>query len=190
MTTRAVLLDKDGTLIENVPMNVDPTRIRLSDGAADALRRLAEAGCRIAVVSNQSGVAFGHFSEDALHGVEQRLRELLAECGATLDGFFYCPHHPDGTVAEYRRACECRKPRSALVERAMRTLGVTPADTWLVGDILDDIEAAHRAGARAILFDSGGETEWQLSPVRMPDYVVAWLDEIADIILADAGVVV
>jgi D-glycero-D-manno-heptose 1,7-bisphosphate phosphatase len=72
----------------------------------------------------------------------------------------------------------------------MQTLGVTPADTWLVGDILDDIEAGHRAGARTILFDSGGETEWQLSPVRMPDYVVTWFDEIADLILADAGAVV
>jgi D-glycero-D-manno-heptose 1,7-bisphosphate phosphatase len=187
MTTRAVLFDKDGTLIENVPMNVDPALVRLTAGAPDALRRLGYAGFRIGVVSNQSGVAFGRFAEDALVGVERRLRELFADLDVSLDAFYYCPHHPDATVSRFRQVCDCRKPASGLIERALRDLGADPADTWVVGDILDDIEAANRARCRNILFDSGGETEWVFSPRRIPEYVATEFDEVADIILEHVG---
>ena len=96
---RAVFLDKDGTLIEDVPYNVDPDRIRLAPGADAGLPLLHRASYRLAVVSNQSGVARGYFDEAALAGVERRLRELLRDVGVPLAGFYYCPHFPGGSVA-------------------------------------------------------------------------------------------
>ena len=146
-----VLLDKDGTLIEDLPYNVDPARIALAPGAAEGLPLLEAAGCCIAVVSNQAGVARGMFAESALEGVEQRLRELLADIGVTLHGFHYCPHDAAGSVARYRVACECRKPAPGLIERAARALGAEPESAWVVGDILDDVEAGRRAGCRTVL---------------------------------------
>jgi histidinol-phosphate phosphatase family protein len=184
--TGVILLDKDGTLVENVPMNVDPSRIRLMDGAAPALSRLANAGYRIAIVSNQAGVALGHFPERALIAVEARLRELMADCGVPFGGFFYCPHHPNGVVAQYRCVCPCRKPAPGLLVRAMHALSATPLNCWMIGDILDDVEAAHRAGCRGILFDSGGETEWLESPLRVPDFATRALEDAADYILSRA----
>src|SRR5581483_4877145 len=108
----AVFLDKDGTLVDDVPYNVDPERIRLTDGALDGLRRLHAADYLLIVVSNQSGVARGYFEEAALGAVEARLRELLGAAGVPLAGFYYCPHHPDGAVERYAVACACRKPAS------------------------------------------------------------------------------
>jgi histidinol-phosphate phosphatase family protein len=182
-----VFIDKDGTLVENVPYNVDPALVRLSRGAERAIPRLVKAGCRLVVVSNQPGVALGRFPESALVGVRKRLAQLLAPLGAELAGFYYCPHHPKGTVAEYAIRCNCRKPAPGLIERAARELGVSAKGAWLVGDILDDVEAGSRAGCTTILLDNGNETEWTLTPQRRPDYIVRDLDEAADFIVS-AGV--
>jgi len=183
MTSRAVFLDKDGTLVENVAMNVDPARIRLTSGAGEALRRLRDAGFRFVVVSNQAGVARGLFPERALLAVGTRLAELLRENGVQLEGFFYCPHDPAGEVERYRVACDCRKPAPGLLHRAATALDVDLAASWMVGDILDDVEAGHRAGCRSILLDTGGETEWVRSPAREPHLVAASFTEVADHIL-------
>jgi histidinol-phosphate phosphatase family protein len=180
-----VFLDKDGTLVEDVPMNVDPDRIRLRAGADVALRRLHDAGYRFAVVSNQVGVALGVFPERALEAVQRRLRLLLQEAGVSLDGFFYCPHHPAATVAEYRVACTCRKPAPGLVLAAAQALDADPSQCWMVGDILDDVEAGHRAGCRTVLFDAGGETEWIRTPARTPEFVAHAFNDVADCILAE-----
>lgn len=179
-----VLIDKDGTLVENVPYNVDPALIRLAPGAERAVSRLAAAGFRLAVVSNQAGVALGRFPESALRRVGARLEELLAGLGAELAGFYYCPHHPEGVVPEYTVRCECRKPAPGLIERAAREAGVAARDAWMVGDILDDVEAGSRAGCTTILLDNGNETEWILTPRRRPDYIVRDLDEAADFIIS------
>jgi D-glycero-D-manno-heptose 1,7-bisphosphate phosphatase len=183
---RAVFLDKDGTLIEDVPYNVDPARIRLLPGAVAGLRALHRAGFLLIVVSNQSGVARGYFPEAALAAVEERLRALLAAVGVPLAGFYYCPHHPDGVVPEYAVSCLCRKPSHGLLVRAGREHDIDPAASWFVGDILDDIEAGHRAGCRTVLVDNGGETLWELSPDRTPDFVAHDLAEAARIIAEDA----
>ncbi|HET7621607.1 MAG TPA: HAD-IIIA family hydrolase [Gemmatimonadaceae bacterium] len=182
-----VFIDKDGTLVENVPYNVDPALVRLSRGAEHAIPRLVKAGLRLVVVSNQPGVALGRFPESALVAVRERLAQLLAPLGAELAGFYYCPHHPRGSVAEYAIRCNCRKPAPGLIERAARELGVSAKGAWLVGDILDDVEAGSRAGCSTILLDNGNETEWVLTPQRRPDYIVRDLDEAADFIVS-AGV--
>ncbi|HSH21275.1 MAG TPA: HAD family hydrolase [Candidatus Caenarcaniphilales bacterium] len=184
MTERAVFLDKDGTLVRDLPYNVDPARIELVPGALAALATLQAAGYRLAVVTNQSGVARGFFDESALGAVEERLRQLLAEGGVVLDAFLHCPHHPDGTVADFAVECGCRKPRPGLVRRAAGILGVEPAASWFVGDILNDVEAGSRAGCRTVLVDVGSETEWQDGPHRRPDVVVPDLPAAARAILA------
>ena len=184
MRRPAVFLDKDGTLVEDVPYNVDSARIRLGRGAADGLHVLHAAGYRLVVVSNQSGVARGYFPESALAAVGRRLRELLAAAGVPLAGFYYCPHHPRGRVPEYAVACDCRKPAPGLFLRAARELGLNLRRSWMVGDILDDVEAGHAAGCRALLLDNGHETEWLSGPGRTPDAVAGDLAEAARIILA------
>ncbi len=156
----AVLLDKDGTLLRNVAYNVDPDRMHLMETAGDALRILGAAGMPLVVVSNQPGVALGCFEESALQAVRHRLAELFSLHGARLAGFFYCPHHPQGAVAQYAVPCSCRKPLPGMLHAASSVLGFALQASWMIGDILDDVEAGRRAGCNTILVDCGGETEW------------------------------
>ena len=181
---KAVFLDKDGTLVEDVPYNVDPGRLRLLPGALEGLALLSRAGFRIVVVTNQAGVARGYFREEALHAVEGRLREMLAEAGVPLAGFRYCPHHPEGVVPGYGVVCPCRKPAAGLLVGAAAELGVDLARSWMVGDILDDVEAGRRAGCRTLLIDNGNETVWRDGPWRRPHARAGDLLEAAGLILA------
>lgn len=167
--TRAVFLDKDGTLIDDVPYNVDPARLRLARHAGPALRLMQRMGYRLIVVSNQAGVARGLFSEAALPPLFAALRDMLAQQGARLDGWYWCPHHPEGAAAGYALECNCRKPLPGLLQQAAREHGIDLARSWMVGDILNDVEAGRRAGCRAVLIDNGNETEWLRSPLRTPD---------------------
>jgi D-glycero-D-manno-heptose 1,7-bisphosphate phosphatase len=178
-TKRAVFLDKDGTLVENVPYNVEADRIRMTPNAAEGLRRWAEAGFRLIVVSNQSGVARGFFTERALELVRRRLAGMFRDAGVELEGFYYCPHWALGSIGRYAIHCDCRKPLPGLVLRACEDLDVDPSRSWLVGDILDDVEAGNRAGCGTVLLDPGGETEWRLTPERQPTYRAADLSEAA-----------
>lgn len=180
--TRAVFLDKDGTLVENLPYNADPARIRLADSAGDALRRLRQAGFRLFVVSNQSGIARGLIDEAAMTGVYERITQLLRHDDVGLDDFYYCPHWPRGPVAQFARACDCRKPAPGMLLRAAREHGLTLADSWMIGDILDDIEAGRRAGCRTVLIENGNETLWQQGLLRRPHWRVRNLREAAGII--------
>jgi D-glycero-D-manno-heptose 1,7-bisphosphate phosphatase len=175
----AVFIDKDGTLIDNEPYNVDPALIRLSSRAGEALVQLKQLGYRLIVISNQSGVARGYFPESAIEGVKARLAELLAEFDVALDGFYYCPHHPGGEVPEYAHACDCRKPQTGMFLAAARDHAIDLERSWMIGDILDDVEAGHRAGCRAVLIDNGNETEWEASPLRQPDHKVNDMHEAA-----------
>lgn len=179
----AVFLDKDGTLLENVPYNVDPARMRFAPGAAEALTLLARTPLRLVVVSNQGGVALGRFGHAKLVGLEAHLRRMFATCGATLEAAYWCPHDPRGLVEPYSFTCECRKPQPGMLLRASRERGIDLGQSWMVGDILDDVEAGNRAGCRTILLDCGNETEWQSAPVRLPHAIVANLLEAAQMIV-------
>lgn len=174
---KAVFLDKDGTLIKDVPYNVDPDLIQLLPQTIDGLRLMHEAGYELVVITNQSGVARGYFEEEDLEGVEAHLRQLFAREGLPLGGFYYCPHHPDGIVAEYSGSCDCRKPEPGMLLEATAELGIDPDRSWYIGDILNDVEAGRRAGCRTILMNTGGETEWVLTPERLPHHIT---DNLAD----------
>jgi D,D-heptose 1,7-bisphosphate phosphatase len=184
MLHKAVFLDKDGTLVEDVPYNVNPDRILLTEGATEALQQLSEAGYLLIVISNQSGVARGFFPESALDAVTLRLQMLLQPFDVSFSGFYYCPHYPDGVVESYAIACQCRKPQPGLLLRAAQEHAIDLSQSWMVGDILHDVAAGRAAGCRTILIDNGNETEWELSPARIPHFQVAHLAEAANIILA------
>jgi D-glycero-D-manno-heptose 1,7-bisphosphate phosphatase len=177
--TSAVFLDKDGTLIEDVPYNVEPKHMRLVAGATEALHLLARSGYRLIVVSNQPGVALGLFPEYALRAVEQRLQELLLPAGVSLHGFYYCPHFPRAKIPAYRLHCNCRKPAPGMLTRAARDHALELRSSWLVGDILDDIEAGRRANCKTVLVNNGNETEWELTAERCPHAVATDLLEAA-----------
>lgn len=165
---RAIFLDKDGTLVEDIPHNVNPTLLSLTWQAGPGLQLLKQLGYALIVVTNQSGIAHGLFTEAALTPVQQRLQELLAQYGVMLDGFYYCPHSAEGVINRYAIACTCRKPMPGMLVRAARDHGIDLARSWMVGDILNDIEAGRRAGCQTLLIDNGNETEWNMSPQRMP----------------------
>lgn len=184
MKHTAIFFDKDGTLLEDVPYNVAPECIRLAPKAEQALAALAGTNARLFIVTNQPGIALGYFSRSALTEVEATLSRIFQQNGVHLSGFYYCPHHPDGTVAPYARHCNCRKPAPGLLLKAAAEHGIDLRRSWMIGDILNDIEAGRRAGCRTILIDNGNETEWQLSPLRKPDYVAVDIEQAAHHILA------
>ncbi|HWJ93800.1 MAG TPA: HAD family hydrolase [Telluria sp.] len=168
MAVKAIFLDKDGTLVEDIPYNVEPRRVTLSCGAGAALRLLSRLDYRFFVVSNQDGIAHGRFSEEAMDGVHDRLSDLLFRESVSLDGFYYCPHHPQGSVRRYAIECRCRKPSPGMLIKAAEEHDIDLANSWMVGDILHDVEAGNRAGCRTLLLDNGNETEWRLGPRRIP----------------------
>jgi histidinol-phosphate phosphatase family protein len=181
---RAIFLDKDGTLIEDIPYNVNPALIELSWHAGPALQMFRAMGFSLFVVSNQSGVAKGLFTEGALEPVRHRLAERLAQYGVELNGFYYCPHSPDGVISRYAVPCTCRKPMPGMLLQAAREHGIDLAQSWMIGDILHDVEAGHRAGCRSVLIDNGNETEWQTNELRQPDLIAPDLYAAAQLIAA------
>jgi D,D-heptose 1,7-bisphosphate phosphatase len=189
MTSRVVFLDKDGTLVENLPYNVRPEQMTLARGVNKALTQLCLAGYRLVVITNQSGIARGYFTEQDLWALAAGLQaRLRTEVGVSLSGFYYCPHHPGGIVSDYALKCDCRKPQPGLILRAARDLDVDLGNSWFIGDILDDVEAGNRAGCRTILIDNGSETEWKQTYIRQPDFIVNDLEEAAAVILRGTSV--
>lgn len=167
----AVFLDKDGTLIENLPVVGDTVTIHVLPGVLEGLRLLHRAGFLLVVVTNQGGVAQGLFTEEHVRHMEGGLRIVFSTFDVPLAGFYYCPHHPDGIVSEYAVQCLCRKPKPGLLLRAASDLGIDLERSWMVGDILHDIEAGRWAACRTILIDNGNETEWDMNEHRWPDYL-------------------
>lgn len=160
----AIFLDKDGTLLEDVPFNADPSRMRWAPTARAALASLAALRMPLFVVTNQPGIARGLLRKIDMDVIETELRTRFESCGAELAGYYYCPHDAPGGVLH----CACRKPGAGMLLRAAEEHRIALALSWMVGDILDDIEAGNRAGCRTILVDNGNETEWRLGPKRTP----------------------
>lgn len=163
--SRAVFLDRDGTLIEDVGYLGRVDQVALYPWTVDAIRALNHAGLRVVVVTNQSGVARGLFSEAAVNTVHRHLTSLVEAGGARIDAYYYCPHHPEGVVESYVQRCECRKPGRALVDRAAREMAIDPERSFVVGDKWLDIELGRAVGARAVLVRTGhGAADEMCSP--------------------------
>ena len=181
----AVFLDKDGTLVEDVPYNVDPARLAFTAGALPALALLAEAGFALVVVTNQPGLASGRFTRSEFALLERALlRRVRDEAGVDLAAIYACPHAP---AVGRLPACLCRKPAPGLLRRAALEQRIDLTRSWMIGDILDDIEAGRRAGCRTVLLDVGHETLWRLSPLRTPHHRCGDLFEAAQAIVEAAG---
>jgi D-glycero-D-manno-heptose 1,7-bisphosphate phosphatase len=146
----AVFLDRDGTLVLDRPYNGDPSQVELLPGTPAALRTLRQAGFRLIVVTNQSGLARGLFSVRDLQAVHARLDQLLAARGAWIDAYYYCPHHVDGIVQSFARGCQCRKPATGMLERAAAEWAIDLRQSWMIGDLPSDVEAGARSGCRVI----------------------------------------
>ncbi|HVF27242.1 MAG TPA: HAD family hydrolase [Pyrinomonadaceae bacterium] len=162
MKRRAVFIDRDGTISEEVGYVNHPSRYRVFPYSAEAIRLLNGAGYLAVLVTNQAGVARGYFAEEMIGIVHNILTEELERGAARLDAIYYCPHHPSVGEVPYRLDCECRKPRPGLIRRAVEDFDIDAAQSWIIGDRFSDIELARNAGVRAAFVLSGyGRGEWE-----------------------------
>lgn len=159
MKRQAVFLDRDGTIIEDSGYVADPARVRLLPGVARAIRRINDAGFLAVVVSNQSGIARGIFSEDDLESVHARVETLLSKKKARLDAAYYCPflEGPAAKEAAYRKPSDLRKPKPGMLLQAASEHDIDLAHSWMIGDAARDVEAGARAGCRTILLNGGSQ---------------------------------
>jgi len=152
---RAVFMDRDGTICEEVGYLDAVERLRLIPRAGAAIKLLNDRGLKSVVVTNQSGVARGFFSESRLQELHKELGRQLREEGAYLDGIYYCPHHPSEGKEPYLKVCDCRKPASGLLLQAAVDLSLDLQSSYVIGDHDSDVECAQRVGAKGILVLTG-----------------------------------
>jgi D-glycero-D-manno-heptose 1,7-bisphosphate phosphatase len=156
----AVFLDRDGTLLEEAGYLDRLERLVFFPYSVDAVRLLNRGGFAVVIVTNQAGIARGIFKESFVADAHRHIAERLSLGGACIDGFYYCPHHPDAVIEALRQDCDCRKPRSGMFTRAATDLGLDLARSFVIGDRWHDLEAGQRVGARGILVRTGyGRTE-------------------------------
>ncbi len=180
MAHAAVFFDRDGTLIEDPGYLNHPDQVKLLDGVAEALKELRLLGCKTVVASNQSAVARGIVSEEMLGRIHERLKEALALKGASLDGIYYCPYHPEGVIPEYSKDSDWRKPKPGMLLAAADEMDIDLTKSWMVGDKPSDVEAGRNAGCRTILIRSGPATHD--AKEEGPDHVVVNLREAVNVI--------
>ncbi|PYR51134.1 MAG: D,D-heptose 1,7-bisphosphate phosphatase [Acidobacteria bacterium] len=178
----AVFLDRDGTIIEDVGYLDTLDRVAFFPWTVDTIRALNRAGLAVVVVTNQSEIARGLFTDAFVEETHRYLTARLETGGARVDAYYYCPHHADGTVAEYSRRCDCRKPAPGLIDRATNDLGLDPARSFVVGDRWLDVQLGRAVGARAILVRTGVGS---VQETRPPSGVTA--DAVVDNLAAAAS---
>ena len=182
MSDKAIFLDRDDTLIEDLGYINSPEQVKLLDGVSEALIELKALGYKLVVVTNQSAVARGIVTEKVLGEIHNRLEQLLAEKGALLDRIYYCPYHPDGVVQKYRKESDCRKPNPGMLLRAAEEMDIGLGQSWCIGNSLRDVEAGFKAGCKTILIDlPSHQQQVELGQLR-PDYKAVNIKEAVNII--------
>lgn len=177
----AVFLDRDGVLTEENSYITSVERLRIFPYPAECIRQIRQKGYYTIVITNQSGVARGLFTEETLREMNDYLMKQT-----NVDAIFYCPHHPEGTVEKYRKKCDCRKPGSGMFEAACREFAIDMTGSYMIGDRAGDILAGQNAGVRTILLESGyGSAE--LEDDVVPDHVLQDLRGVAEILPDAAG---
>jgi len=190
MTIRrpAVFFDRDGTLNEEVDFLGVPEKLRLIDGAGRAVRAVNENGFLAVVISNQSGIARGLFTEADLIPIHAKFRKDLGVSGARIDRIYYCPHHPTAGIPPYRVDCDCRKPHPGMLHRAEKEMGADLARSYVIGDRIVDVLAGRNAGAKGILVLTGYGAS-SLEECReqgvVPDHIAPSVADAVDFILKD-----
>jgi len=185
---KAVFIDKDGTLIKNVSYNVNVDLIEFEPFAFEALKLLQRLGYLLVIVTNQPGIAFEYFTEKELENVHTHIRNALQQKDIFLSGFYFCPHHVSGKLQAYSIACNCRKPKPGLLLKAADDMNIDLEKSWMIGDILNDVEAGNKAGCKTILINNNNETEWQLNELRKPGFLVDNWSHAARIIAAEKNI--
>lgn len=189
--TPAIFLDRDGTISDEVGYINHLSRLRLFPWSGQAIHKLNLTGRPVVVVTNQSGVARGYFTEKLVRQIHEKISSELAAHHARVDAYYYCPHHPSGRVAAYRKDCQCRKPSTGMVMEATGKFHIDLPASYVVGDTYRDMELGFNAGARTILLMTGygrGEYEHHRRTwPRRPDYVAENLLEAAEIILSEGS---
>lgn len=177
---RAVFLDRDGTVFEDMEFSVAPEKVRVLPGAVEGLRKLQDAGYVLIIITNQSGVARGLFDESGLQAIHEHMVGMLAERGVRIEAVYYCPHYPEGAVPSYAVKCDCRKPRPGMLLRAAAEHGIDLSRSWMVGDRPADVGVGRAAACRTVRVLTGGQ------PVEgdpEPDFLARDLDAAAEFIL-------
>ena len=142
-----------------------------------AIKLLNENGFKVIITTNQSGVARGYFTEEAVKEINKYIQESLAKEGAFIDRVYYCPHHIEGIIKGYSKECHCRKPNPGMIEEAVREFGIDLENSFVIGDKISDIEAGHRAGCKTILLAGEDPLNNEKEIASMPDYIAADLYE-------------
>ncbi len=177
MAGMAVFLDRDGTIARDVHYCCRVEDFEILPTVPEAIRLLKEHGFKVAVVTNQSGVARGYFTDETLFQIHQYMEDELAKYGARIDAVYYCPHHPDD-------GCQCRKPKPALLLRAAEEMGIDLTRSYIVGDSEMDVKAGKAASCRTVLVTTGSNVERGIA--ESPDYIADTLLGTAEWIVKDA----
>ncbi len=175
---KAVFLDKDGTIVEDVGYMNSHRQVKLFPGSAAAIKKLNEAGYKVIIISNQAGVARGLVTEDMIQTIDKTINKQLLSGGAHLDATYYCPHHPEHGHYPYKQACECRKPKTGLIDKAQKKFDLDLTSSFMIGDKATDIECGRQAGIKTIMVKTGyGEVD-KAKPDHVADNLagaVEWL---------------
>jgi len=175
MSKRYVLLDRDGTIIVDKHYLHDPDGVELLPGALEGMKRMQDMGFGLAILTNQSGVGRGYYTDEDVHACNRRLLEMLADKGVVVSSVYYCPHAPDVE-------CHCRKPATGLMEQAADQLGFDPKTAFMIGDKCADMGVGRNTGATTILVRTGKGADQEGKCVGQTDRVASTLVEAADII--------
>ena len=168
---KAVFLDRDGTIIEDVGYLNSPDQIQFIPGSIEAIKKLNLAGFKVIVVTNQAGVARGLIAEDMLQTIDKTLAKQILSGGAHLDGIYYCPHHPDHGLYPYKQNCNCRKPNPGMLKRAEKDHNIDLTQSIIVGDKATDVLAGKNLGLKSILVTTGKGAKEQANLNGHADHV-------------------
>jgi D-glycero-D-manno-heptose 1,7-bisphosphate phosphatase len=182
MSNKAIFLDRDNTLIEDPGYISHPDQVKLLDGVDKSLIEFKNMGYKLIVVSNQSGVARGIVSEQALNKIHNRLKQLLAEKGAPLDKIYYCPYHPDAVIEKYRKESDLRKPNPGMLLAAAGEMDIDLNQSWMIGNNSRDVEAGLKAGCKTILINHPSHYSRHKLGEPNPDYNAVNIREAVNIV--------
>lgn len=152
---KAVFIDRDGTIVEDVGYMSSPDQIKFIDGSIEAIKMLNESGYKVVIISNQAGVARGILTESALQTIDKTIKKNILNGGAYIDANYYCPHHPEHGTNHYKRECDCRKPNPGMIKKAEKDLSIDLSESFMIGDKAIDLESGWKAGTKAILVLTG-----------------------------------
>ena len=175
--SKAVFLDRDGTIIEDSGYINSPEQIKFIPGSIEAIKKLNEAGYKVVIISNQAGIARELLSENMLQTIDKIIHREVLSGGGHIDASYYCPHHPEHGVYPYKQDCECRKPHPGLIKKAVKDQDLELAGSFMGGDKSSDIETGKRAGVKTVFVRTGHGQNEEKKLKEKPDHIANNLPE-------------